>query len=269
MAKVMMTFPEGKNKVLTLSYDDGRAADRRLVQLLNTYRIKGTFHLNSGLFSSGDRVPAEEIAGLYEGHEISGHTLTHPTIARSPKEYIVYEMMEDRKGLEQLAGYPVRGLSYPNGSYNKMIKEMLPLLGFEYSRVTESTGAFGLPDDLFHWKPTCHHNKNLLGLAESFIANKRTNVLHMMYVWGHSYEFDNDNSWGMMEQFCQLIADKEDIWYATNIEIVDYMKAFQRLHFSASCDFVYNPSACSVWVNAGGKTVEIPGGRQVSLSVPV
>lgn len=50
MPKVVMTFPGGRHKVLTMSYDDARAADRRLVEAFNTFGIKGTFHINSGLF---------------------------------------------------------------------------------------------------------------------------------------------------------------------------------------------------------------------------
>ena len=108
MKRVVATFPEGKFKVLTMSYDDGRTADRRLVEIFNRYGIKGTFHLNGGLIGQGDRVTEEEIPELYAGHEVSAHTLTHPTIARCSKEQLVYEIMEDRKRLEGIVGYPVR-----------------------------------------------------------------------------------------------------------------------------------------------------------------
>lgn len=265
MTKVLMTFPEGKFKVLTLSYDDGRNADRRLLEIMNGHGIKGTFHLNSGLFGANDRIPQEDIASLYEGHEISAHTVNHPTIARCPKEQIVHEIMEDRKGLESIAGYTVRGLSYPNGSYNKLIKEMLPYMGIEYSRVTHSTGGFSIPDDWYEWRPTCHHKQNLLGVADSFLSLQKIQYLYMMYVWGHSYEFDNDNNWDVIEAFCERAGRQTDIWYATNIEIVDYFKAFQQLQFSASRSFVYNPSARPVWISANGKIVEIGGGSQARL----
>ncbi len=39
--KVIYTcFPGGKHKVLTMSYDDGRLEDRRLVELFNRYGIR-------------------------------------------------------------------------------------------------------------------------------------------------------------------------------------------------------------------------------------
>ena len=49
MNKIYKAFPGGKHKVLTLSYDDGKIQDRRLVKIFNKYGIKATFNLNSGL----------------------------------------------------------------------------------------------------------------------------------------------------------------------------------------------------------------------------
>ncbi|WP_078546752.1 polysaccharide deacetylase family protein [Litchfieldia alkalitelluris] len=265
MPKVILTFPEGKHKVLTMSYDDGRTADRKLVEIFNKYGIKGTFHLNSGLLGSDDRIPEHEIARLYEGHEIAAHTVTHPTIARSPKEQLVEELFEDRKNLERLAGYTVRGLSYPNGSFNRMIKEILPYLGIEYSRTVHSTGNFSMPDDFFEWNPTCHHNRDLMNVADTFVKLHKKQYLFMMYVWGHSYEFDNDNNWDIIEKFSEFIGKRDDIWYATNIEIIDYLKGFQNLKFSAGSEFVYNPSATSVWLSVDNRIIEVKGGHQVNL----
>ncbi|UOQ84107.1 polysaccharide deacetylase family protein [Gracilibacillus salinarum] len=266
MARVVMTFPHGKHKVLTMSYDDGRAADRRLVQLFNQHGIKSSFHLNSGLLGEGDRIAADEIAELYAGHEISAHTVTHPTIERSPKAQLIEEVIDDRKALESIAGYTVRGMSYPNGSYNSLIKELLPHVGIEYSRTVHSTLHFAIPDDFLEWHPTCHHNHQLLSLADQFLSLHKKQYLYMFYVWGHSYEFDNDNNWELIEQFCQKAGGQDDIWYATNMEIVDYYHAFHRLQFAADSQFVYNPSAQSVWLLVNDQIVEVPGGERVTLT---
>ena len=80
-------YPNAKKRAVTFSYDDGVIEDRRLVEILNTYGLKGSFHLNSGYIGVGDRkVTAEELKDLYSGHEISCHTVTHPSIAMCPKE---------------------------------------------------------------------------------------------------------------------------------------------------------------------------------------
>ena len=101
MNRVYCCYPGGKHKALTMSYDDGRSYDRRLVEIFNKNGIKGTFHLNSGLFDRGDRVMPEEISTLYAGHEVACHTVTHPTIARCPLPEVAQEVLEDRKFLEQ------------------------------------------------------------------------------------------------------------------------------------------------------------------------
>ena len=44
--KVYYCFPGGKAKALTMSYDDGKHADERLLSIFQKYGIKGTFNLN-------------------------------------------------------------------------------------------------------------------------------------------------------------------------------------------------------------------------------
>lgn len=257
-------FPGGKHKVLTMSYDDGKLEDRRLVDIWNRYEMKGTFHLNSGL-EDENRIPSPEWSTLYLGHEVSCHTVLHPTIARSPIEQVALQVLEDRKNLERMVGYPVRGMSYPNGSYSEKIVNLLPMLGIEYSRVVGSTGDFGMPEDFMRWKATCHHNHNMLEHGRRFVELGKKQYLYMMYVWGHSYEFTTDNNWEVMEKFCQMVSGKTDIWYATNIEIVDYMKAAERLQYTVQADRVYNPNACSIWIQVGDSVIEVPGGRMAVL----
>lgn len=266
MSQILMCFPEGRHKALTMSYDDGKTEDRRLVQTFNHHGIKGTFHINSGLLGSGDRLTEAESIALYAGHEVSAHTLTHPTIARCPNETIVHEIVEDRKNLERIFGGLVRGMSYPNGSFDRRIQEMLPYLGIEYSRVVEASHRFTLPDNWYEWKPTCHHKDNLMEHAKTFVEINKKQYLYLMYVWGHSYEFDQDDNWKLIEDFCEYVGRHDDIWYATNIEIVDYVKAYDRLQFSASLDFVFNPSALSIWLSVNGSIVEVQGGNQVKLT---
>lgn len=263
---IYICFPQGKHKVLTMSYDDGKIYDRRLIEIFNQYGIKGTFHLNSGLMESDEeRIQLKEIPTLYAGHEVACHTYTHPTIERCPAAQVIQQIIEDRKCLEDAVGYPVRGLSYPNGSFSPEIKALLPACGIEYSRIVGSTDAFSMPHDLYEWTSTCHHSHNLMQNAEAFAALSKTQYLYMMYVWGHSYEFPRDNIWDLIESFCAFIGRRDDIWYATNIEIVDYMNAAKNLKFTARADRVYNPSALPVWISVDGTIHKIDGGRTVCL----
>jgi len=258
-------FPGGRHKALTASYDDGSIHDRRLVQIFNAHGVRGAFHLNSGFLDMEGHVGAKEVAALYAGHEVSAHTAHHPPLADGSPTLIAAEILNDRRALEALVGYPVRGMRYPNGSFDDRVIAMLPTLGIEYARTVISTGAFDLPRDFLAWTATCHHEGRLLALAEKFTAPARHDPLQLFYVWGHSYEFDRQKNWDLIEGFCRLVGGRPEIWYATNIEVLDYVNAMRGLRFSAAADMVYNPAGQSVWITVDGQTCEIPAGRTVRL----
>lgn len=287
MNKIYMTFPNGKYKVLTLSYDDGKIEDRRLVDIFNKNGIKATFNLNSEIINPEIRIPSDEWCDLYKGHEIAVHTCTHPTIARCSKTQIIHEILDDKNNLEQIMHYPVRGLAFPNGSYNQEIIDIASSMGIKYARTVtdkyadvfaakegakvaegpillgDETG-FGMPENFMRWNPTCHHNHHLVEFGKEFMALTKKQYLYMMYVWGHSFEFTRNNNWNVIEEFCEMIGHRDDIWYATNIEIVDYIDAFNNLHFGANNTFVYNPSYKSVWLAVNDNDIyEIKGGETI------
>ena len=265
MNTVVSCFPGGKTKCLTMSYDDGVWQDKRLIEIFNKYGIKGTFHLNSAMFGKQERyLKPEEVFSVYQGHEVSCHTATHPAIDRMPLPSVALEVLEDRRNLEAVFGYPIRGMSYPFGSHTAAIRAMLPSLGILYSRVVGDSFSFDLPTDFLQWKATCHHNQRLLEMAEKFNADNRGIFLRLFYVWGHSYEFDGDKNWDLIETFCARTGGRQDVWYATNIEVYDFVKTWERLQFSADNSFVYNPSVASAWVRVNqNEPMEIPGGTLV------
>jgi peptidoglycan/xylan/chitin deacetylase (PgdA/CDA1 family) len=95
----MVMYPSGKMKALTLSYDDGVEQDRRLIEILGRYNIKGTFNINSGIQSGankgqkGDvvirRMNVRALPELYKGHEVAVHSLPHPHLESLDKETII------------------------------------------------------------------------------------------------------------------------------------------------------------------------------------
>ena len=230
----------------------------------NKYGIRGTFNLNSGI-EAPDRIPAAEQKELYKGHEVACHTSKHPTISRCPLDMVARQVLEDRLALEQRIGKPVRGLAYPNGSWTPEIAAMLPALGIRYARVVGGSHDFSIPQNFMAWQATCHHSDHLLEDGKRFVDLYKTQYLYMMYVWGHSYEFVTEDDWKLMEDFCQLVAGKADTWYATNIEIVDYLADAARLQYTAAADRVYNPNAQTIWLEVDGKKYSVPGGALMEL----
>ena len=258
-------YPDGKHKAMTFSYDDGREYDLRLARIFDLSGVKGTFHLNAGLLGDGRRLTHDEVKINLAAHEVSCHTYTHPHPTAIPPEELTEEIMEDRRVLEGICGYPVRGMSYPFGDYNEAVVAQLRTLGMRYARTTKATERFYLPEDFMLWHPTCHHaNPRLFELLEKF--KKTTTNLALFYIWGHSYEFPRDDNWDLIERFCSEAADDPDVWYATNIEIYDYIMALRALCFSADRTMVYNPTATDVWISADDAPVRIAAGATVHLN---
>lgn len=274
-----MRFPEGKKKALTFSYDDGTVHDRRLVALLNRYGVKGTFNLNSGVFSAREeldvdgvltdfsKIDAKEVKELYAGHEVASHTLTHPAITNLPPNMAASEVLKDRRNLEELTGKLVRGFAYPFGAYNEMAEEILEACGMEYARTVLSTNAFSLPQDFLEWHPTCHHDaENLMELLQEFCKGERQYEPWVFYLWGHSYEFAGKDNWQVLEKFLDYVKRYEaEIWFASNLEIVDYVKAYRALRRSTDGTILYNPGGITVWFETGGTVRKVQGNETISI----
>lgn len=266
-----MRFPEGRTKALTFSYDDGVSADKRLIGILNRYKLKGTFNLNSLLFDCEcwhDRLNEEETYSLYAGcgQEIALHGARHIFLEKVPLPEAVNEIVQNRLYLENKFGRIVRGMAYAYDSYNDRIVEFLKNLGITYARTTESSHSFALPDDWLRLKPTCHHGDKLLdGLTDKFLSGspldeRKHREPWLFYIWGHSYEFDDNGNWEVIENLARRVSGRDDIWFATNGEIRDYVCSYDGLVFSIDGERVFNPSYMPVWIELRGKTYRVGAG---------
>ena len=236
-----LILPEGKKKVLTFSYDDEVTQDRRFVEILNKYGLKCTFNLNSGTFGIKEKVvhykngvevdhikiSREEAMTLYKGHEIAAHTVHHLDLAKISDDEVRSEVKDDVKSLSEIAGYTVKGMAYPYGTFNGHIDELLKECGILYSRTVEDTNDFTIPENFLQWHPTINFGeKKFDELVEKFLDNSDYDSENpkLFYIWGHSYEFDAYNSWDRLEEFCKRISGKDDVLYATNIEVFNMCK---------------------------------------------
>lgn len=223
----------GKKKAITFSYDDGVTQDIRLIDLFNKYGLKGTFNINSGyLGQSGeliregvhvrhDKVAPDMLRGIYEGHEVATHSVTHPDLTKLSDEAIIREIEDDRIKLSELVGYDVVGHAYPFGTCNRRVADILDTrTGVKYARTVVSTHNFDIQTDLQLFNPTVYHHREmdeLFRLGEEFL-NLKTDEPKLFYIWGHAYEFDIHNDWKRFEEFLEMISHREDIFYGTNAE---------------------------------------------------
>jgi len=279
-----LRFPEGKTKAVTFSYDDGSVCDLQLCDIFDKFGMKCTFNLNSSrvLDPESTSIHLEEMKDfLKRGHEIALHGYSHKAHAALAPHEAVRETLEDRLELEKALGRIIRGMAYPdsgirrphNGNNYQTVKAILESLGIAYAR---SLGAdnreFTLPADWHAWMPTCHHKcEEIFELIDTFLSidvnTRYVSDRHprLFYVWGHSFEFRNNDNWERIEQICEKLSGKEDIWYATNIEIYEYVKAYESLIISADSSMIYNPTLKTVWFNYNGKDYFVGSGEVVKV----
>ena len=269
-----MRFPGGKSKAVTFSYDDGVKADKRLLEIFDKYGLKGTFNLNSKLFDCEcwhGRMDEEETYKTFAngGHEIALHGARHIFLNKVPLPEAVNEIVQNRVYLENKFHKIVRGMAYAYNGYNDEILALLSKLGITYARTTESSYSFAVPENWLKLKPTCHHGDPLLGeLTDKFLnGSPEDEFKHrepwLFYIWGHSYEFDDNNNWNIIEDLAKRLSGRKDIWFATNSEIYDYVHAYNNLIFSIDGETVENPAYMGVNLEIRGKIYEIGAGKTV------
>ena len=226
----------GKKKALTFSYDDGVTQDVRLIEILNRYGLRATFNLNSGLLGRDgtlvrngiivrhDKVKAEDVRAIYDGHEVAAHTLTHPCLPCSTDDEVIRQVEEDRQALSLLCGYEVVGMAYPGGDINHdvrvehLIREQT---GIRYARTVDACESFARQSDLFAFSPTVYHldTEAMFALGERFLVSDE-DAPQLFYIWGHAYEFDAWDFWERFEEFCRMMSGQDDVFYGTNREVL-------------------------------------------------
>ena len=281
-----LRFPEGKLKAVTFSYDDGVRADIRFAKILDDHGMKGTININSSRVKDGSNnaLTFDELREhiLGKGHEVALHGAFHraPCLQRTVDG--IRDVLDCRIRLESNLGTIIRGMAYPDsgirqmgnfGSYEQ-IKQYLTELDIVYARTLGGDNdSFMLPRDFHAWMPSAHHdNPKIMEYIQKFLdldisaMNHWTRLPRLLYIWGHSYEFDRKDNWDHMEEICEKLANNEDIWYATNIEIYDYTQAYKSLIYSADGHRIYNPTLFTVWLCIDGKICCVKYGETLRVS---
>lgn len=290
-------------KSAVFNYDDGIASDAQLVELLDKYEAKATFNLVSGRLYNNMKSAAvkagysdseEDVyafakamyAGKYGNHEISTHTVAHKPAHLDPGEEsadskgnkLVGASTEDEIADIQNCPIQVRewfgleddeviGLAWPNGNghsrsdYYTDLEPAMVEVGLKYAR-HDANGTFELPEDWFSWHATAHH-PNAAPYVDSFIALPNSGDMKCLFIWGHTYEF-NDNinddnlNWNYIERIVKALHDQGNIWFATNGDVYRYVEATKLVEVTDTT--VTNNSDMTVYYNINGKNVELAAG---------
>lgn len=277
-----LKFPGGKSKAFTMSYDDGCPEDMRLVKTITKCGLKCTFNWNCEKLREHHFSTAEmKEYFLSKGHEIAVHGAEHRAEGLLRPIEGIRDVLDCRLELEEKLGMIIRGMAYPdsgitkflNGAQYDSIKQYLSDLDIVYARTLGGdNNSFLLPSDWYAWMPTAHHsNPHLMEYIDEFLEiDTEKEYLsqrysRLFYLWGHSFEFERNHNWDLLETICEKISGNPEIWYATNIEIYNYVTAYHSLVYSADGSIVYNPTLLKIWFSVDGETYVIDSGETIKI----
>ncbi len=273
-----MRFPGFKKKAFTMSYDDAVQQDARLVDIMLQNGLKGTFNICTERFvPEGTKFPEGQIHrrmtkmetyDLFnkDGIEIAVHGCRHPRLEALPDNECAYEILQDRTNIEKATGKLCRGMAYPYGTFNEKVKEIAKMCGILYARTIDCDESFALSEDWLALKPTCHHNApNLMALAKEFVEMDVWDQPRMFYLWGHSFEFEANNNWNVIEEFASFMGKREDVWYATNIEIFEYIEAYKQMRVSNDGKIYFNPTSTTLYFDVHFNLYELKPGETLVI----
>ena len=254
-------YPGGKQKAFNFTYDDGVMQDIRFVELMNRYGLKGTFNLNSELMKNRfawihpngmevKRLDTDTARWLYRGHEIASHTRTHPYMQDLTEGEVMDQLAGDKRELEEMLGVEVAGFAVPFHYYSPMIADCAKKCGFEYARMSEFSGHYRPCRDYWYWKTGFYHIEPGL---EEFVAGflESDEELAVCQIVGHSYDLDAEKLWGTMEEILRRISETEAVWSCTNLELVRYLKAMDRVEICGN--EIRNHSDTDLWFEINGE----------------
>ncbi len=78
----------------------------------------------------------------------------------------------------------------------------------------------------------------------------KRNIVWQQGLWGNIGRFFRQifrENTPIILMLCQMTGNNDEIWYATNIELYEYITAQKQLVISADNKLVYNPTNVEIW----------------------
>ncbi|WP_434995663.1 polysaccharide deacetylase family protein [Arthrobacter sp. Ld5] len=122
------------NTTVTLTFDDANDNQFAAANTLTAAGLRGTFFVPSGYLNAPQFLTTAQIQAMQAGgHEIGGHTVTHPDLAASGAEEARRQVCNDRANLTGL-GLVVRSFAYPFASSSPEVEAIVRECGYNSAR---------------------------------------------------------------------------------------------------------------------------------------
>ena len=232
--------------IITTSWDDVTDLDLKLCNLLDTYKLKGSFYVIGKLI--GKKISEDQLRQISENHEIGAHTMRHATLTRISNEEARREIAESKRILEKCIHKEVTSFAYPKGKYSKNHVKMVKDAGFVCARTIEpfyfkaEGNPYEIPVSLWAFphkfsdlsairrlisnfpivavNPLLIKNWHELGKEVFNVLIERGGVFH---VFGHAWQVNNIKAWRKLEDLFCHIAFRKKTGYTT---LTEYAKTY-------------------------------------------
>ena len=203
-------------KSFVFAIDDGTIFDKKTVAIFNKYGIKATFNLNSGLqdfvwykdWLEVRRLRLEENKGIYDGHEVASHSLTHPFLTSLSDEDVFREVGEDIDNLKNIFHREIESFSFPFDGFDERTIGIIKNLGITHIILPAIDDSFRFPIDTCHIKVTSWNIDDALAKVQRFFEDDRAELF--VYL-SHSYDYEFDGSYDKLEELCRIVRERKDI----------------------------------------------------------
>lgn len=222
--------------------------DVKLSDLLLRYGIKGTFYIPI----ENDEIPKvlskNEINEISNHFEVGGHTYSHTVLTKVPLKEAFEEIKKGKGSVEDIIGKEVSAFCFPRGKYNNELVGKVKEAGFLFARTVSNfriKNIINVEKSLMHVSLQMYPHGHIVygisvlkGNIESLlnytrVAKSLTNWQELsrklfdyayttggsFHLWGHSWEIERYNLWGMLEDFLKYVVSKDNIVYCTNTEL--------------------------------------------------
>ena len=220
--------------VFTFSTDDGHPSDLKVAELLGKHRLNGTFYVPIHNSEGRPTMSQGQLRRIARHFEVGSHTVDHRYLYSVSAAEAKRQIDEGKTQLEDMLGEPVFGFCYPGGKYRRLHQRLVQGAGFTYARTTTNLcfdtdySRFELPTTIQfypHTKAVYWRNFALAGNWGRRHAGLRLALQHHCWIarmyalfdhaclyngtfhmWAHSYEIDQLDGWGALDQFFRHVA---------------------------------------------------------------
>jgi len=120
--------------IVSLTFDDSNADQLAPSQYMTSKGMKGTFFMNSGFIGAPNYLTLANVQSMVAaGHEIAGHTISHPDLAAVSIDEATRQICNDRVNWANW-GIPVANFAYPFASSTTAVETAVKNCGENSAR---------------------------------------------------------------------------------------------------------------------------------------